>query len=150
MHTVCNTDLADHTTHRTTPVPDPHQPTLRRMCHLQRRFKTPESFLPAGVDTPQPAALGNYQLRVSRACQWPRGISPRRRWRIPGSTTRQSTSRSCPLAAFGRPSVPGICGTHRSAKSRKCAKGSARSRAAGARLRRATTPPSRASGTPWG
>ena len=34
LHTACNTDLAAHTTHRTTPAPDPHQSTLRRMCHL--------------------------------------------------------------------------------------------------------------------
>ncbi len=34
MHNACNTDLADHTTHRTKPAPDPHQSTLRRMCHL--------------------------------------------------------------------------------------------------------------------
>ena len=32
MHTACNTDSAAHTTHHTTPAPDPHQPTLRRMC----------------------------------------------------------------------------------------------------------------------
>ena len=34
MHPACNPDLEDHTTRRTTPVPDPHQSTLRRMCHL--------------------------------------------------------------------------------------------------------------------
>jgi len=34
MHTTCNPDLANHTTHRTKPVPDPHQSTRRRMCHL--------------------------------------------------------------------------------------------------------------------
>ena len=34
MHNGCNTDLAHHTTHRTKPAPDPHQSTLRRMCHL--------------------------------------------------------------------------------------------------------------------
>ena len=34
MHTACNPDLADYTTHRTNLVPDPHQSTLRRMCHL--------------------------------------------------------------------------------------------------------------------
>ena len=33
MHTACNPDLADHATRRTTPVPDPLQPTRRRMCH---------------------------------------------------------------------------------------------------------------------
>ena len=34
MRTAYNTDLVAHTTRRTTPVPDPHQSTLRRMCHL--------------------------------------------------------------------------------------------------------------------
>ena len=34
MHTACNPDLAVYTTHRTNLVPDPHQSTLRRMCHL--------------------------------------------------------------------------------------------------------------------
>ncbi len=33
MHNTYNPELANHTTHRTTPAPDPHQPTLRRMCH---------------------------------------------------------------------------------------------------------------------
>ena len=34
MHNTYNPELANHTTHRTTPAPDPHQSTLRRMCHL--------------------------------------------------------------------------------------------------------------------
>ena len=34
MHNACNPELAAHTTRRTTPAPDPHQTTLRRMCHL--------------------------------------------------------------------------------------------------------------------
>ena len=34
MHNACNPDLADHTTHRTTPAPDPHQSAVRRMCHF--------------------------------------------------------------------------------------------------------------------
>ena len=34
MHTAYNPDLADHTTHHTTPARGPHQSTLRRMCHL--------------------------------------------------------------------------------------------------------------------
>ena len=34
MHNACNPDLAAHTARRTTPVPDPHQSTLRRMCHF--------------------------------------------------------------------------------------------------------------------
>ena len=36
---------------------------------------TPRSALAAGVDTPHPAALGNCQLRVSQACQWPHSQS---------------------------------------------------------------------------
>ena len=38
----------------------------------------PRSALAVGVDTPQTAALDNYQLRVSRACQWPRSQSRRK------------------------------------------------------------------------
>jgi len=34
MHNAYNPDLAAHTARRTTPVPDPHQSTLRRMCHF--------------------------------------------------------------------------------------------------------------------
>jgi len=34
MHNAYNPDLAAHTARRTTPVPDPHQSTLRRMYHL--------------------------------------------------------------------------------------------------------------------
>ena len=34
MHNAYNPELADHTTHHTTPAPDPHQSTLRRLCHL--------------------------------------------------------------------------------------------------------------------
>ena len=34
IHTAYNPDLADHTTRRTTPTPDPHQSARRRMCHL--------------------------------------------------------------------------------------------------------------------
>ncbi len=31
MHIACNPELAAHTSHRTKPAHDPHQPTLRRM-----------------------------------------------------------------------------------------------------------------------
>ncbi len=34
MHIAYNPELADHTTRRTTPAPDPHQPALRRMCNF--------------------------------------------------------------------------------------------------------------------
>jgi len=34
MHSACNKDLADYTTHRTAQAPAPHQSALRRMCHL--------------------------------------------------------------------------------------------------------------------
>ena len=43
--------------------------------HKTAPLDTPHSALAAGVDTPQPAALGKCQLRVSRACQWPRSQS---------------------------------------------------------------------------
>ena len=69
---------------KTTPVTTPRQ----RPIHTNPRaatpatspisaapLDTPHSALAAGVDTPQPTALGNCQLRVSRACQWPRSQS---------------------------------------------------------------------------
>ncbi len=34
MHIAYNPELAAHTTHRTTPAPDPHQSAVRRMCHF--------------------------------------------------------------------------------------------------------------------
>ena len=36
---------------------------------------TPHPALATGADTPPPTALGNYQLRVSSACQWPHSQS---------------------------------------------------------------------------
>ncbi len=45
MHTAYDTESADHTTHRTTPVPDPHQPTLRRMCHLYSAGLPPQCLV---------------------------------------------------------------------------------------------------------
>jgi len=75
MHTAYNTDLAAHTTHNTKPVPNPHQSARRHASTTQNSaapLDTPHSALAAGVDTPQPAALGNCQLRVYRAYQWPR------------------------------------------------------------------------------
>ena len=45
MHTAYNPELADHTTHRTTPVPDPHQSTLRRMCHLYSAGLPPQCLV---------------------------------------------------------------------------------------------------------
>ena len=45
MHNACNPELAAHTTRRTTPVPDPHQSTLRRMCHLYSAGLPPQSLV---------------------------------------------------------------------------------------------------------
>ncbi len=45
MHNACNPDLAHHTTHRTKPAPDPHQPTLRRMCHLYSAGLPPQCLV---------------------------------------------------------------------------------------------------------
>ena len=45
MRNACNTDLAHNTTHRTTPVPDPHQSTLRRMCYLYSAGLTPQCLV---------------------------------------------------------------------------------------------------------
>ena len=36
MHNACNTDLAEHTTHRTTPAPAPSLPTRRRASHVSK------------------------------------------------------------------------------------------------------------------
>ncbi len=45
MHIAYNPDLAAHTTHRTTPAPDPHQSTLRRMCHLYSAGLSPQCLV---------------------------------------------------------------------------------------------------------
>ena len=45
MHNACNPDLADHTTHRTTPAPDPHQSAVRRMCHIYRAGLPPQCLV---------------------------------------------------------------------------------------------------------
>ena len=53
---------------------------------------TPHSVPAAGVDKPQPAALGNYQLRVSPACQQPRSLSRLKlKFQQPGATPRNHT-----------------------------------------------------------
>ena len=43
MHTAYNTALADRTTHRTTPVPNPHQSSALHVPFRQRRITTPMS-----------------------------------------------------------------------------------------------------------
>ena len=45
MTNAYNPDLADHTTSRTKPAPDPHQPTLRRMYHLYRAGLPPQCLV---------------------------------------------------------------------------------------------------------
>ncbi len=45
MHTACNPELAAHTTHRTTPAPDPHQSTLRPLCHLYNAELPPQCLV---------------------------------------------------------------------------------------------------------
>ncbi len=45
MHTAYNPELAAHTTRRTTPVPDPHQSALRRMCHLYSAGLPPQCLV---------------------------------------------------------------------------------------------------------
>ena len=68
MHTAYNPEMALHTTHRTKPAPTsspthtpPRQPRLQNSA---APLAAPPSALAAGTVTPQPAALGNYQLRV--------------------------------------------------------------------------------------
>ena len=54
-----------------------------------------QSFLAAGVDTPHPTALHNYQLRVSPACQRPRSQSRLKlKFQQPGAILRNHT-RDC-------------------------------------------------------
>jgi len=70
LQKACNPDMADHTTHRTKPALASSPPARRSTSHVSNSaapLDTPHSALVAGADTPQPAALGNYQLRVSRA-----------------------------------------------------------------------------------
>jgi len=45
MHNAYNPDLADHTIHRTTPAPDPHQSTLHRMCHFYSAGLPPQCLV---------------------------------------------------------------------------------------------------------
>ena len=45
MHNTYNPDLADHTTHRTKPAPDPQQSALRRMCHSYSAGLPPQSLV---------------------------------------------------------------------------------------------------------
>ena len=45
MHSAYNPELAADTTRRTTPVPDPHQSTLRRMCHLYSAGLPPQCLV---------------------------------------------------------------------------------------------------------
>ena len=45
MTNAYNPDLADHTTHRTTPALDPHQSTLRRICHLYSAGLPPQGLV---------------------------------------------------------------------------------------------------------
>ena len=56
LHNFCRPVLAVHTIHRTTPAPDPHQSTLRRMCN----FCTAVS---------QPQYLVKLQLRDQLRCR---------------------------------------------------------------------------------
>ena len=41
MHTAYNPEMALHTTHRTKPAPNPHQPTFRRASHVSKFCCTP-------------------------------------------------------------------------------------------------------------
>ena len=45
MHTAYNPELTAHTTHRTKPAPDPHQPILRRLCYLYSAGLPPQSLV---------------------------------------------------------------------------------------------------------
>ena len=45
MHTAYNPELPAHTTRRTTPAHDPHQSTLRRMCHLYSAGLPPQCLV---------------------------------------------------------------------------------------------------------
>ena len=45
MHNFGTPALAVHNTHRTLPAPEPHPPTLRRMCHLRSPDLQPRSPL---------------------------------------------------------------------------------------------------------
>ena len=74
MHIAYNLDLADHTSHHTTPVPDPHQSTLRRMCRLYSAGLPPQCLVKLQfryrlcIDTrivPQPIMLG-FRSQVCR------------------------------------------------------------------------------------
>ena len=72
MHTAYNTALADRTTHRTTPVPNPHQSKLRRLCHLYSAGLPPQylvelqfrDWLSAQVRRMLQRTMGCFDLQV--------------------------------------------------------------------------------------
>jgi len=45
LRTAYNPELAHHTIHRTTPAPDPHQSTLRPLCHLYSAGLPPQCLV---------------------------------------------------------------------------------------------------------
>ncbi len=51
MHNACNPDLEDHTTHHTTPVPDPHQ-SASRCPGPKRLYAVASSEMAAYNDEP--------------------------------------------------------------------------------------------------
>ena len=75
MHNACNTDLAAHTTRRTTPAPDPHQSALRRMCHLFSAGLPPQclikqQFGAGSVSTPASCPNRSCPVRAVRFASW--------------------------------------------------------------------------------
>ena len=45
LHNAYNPDLADYTTHRTKPAPDPHQSALRHLCHFYSAGLPPQCLV---------------------------------------------------------------------------------------------------------
>ena len=73
MHTAYNPDLAHHTSAPSQRLihtnPCSAAPTMSP--NSAAPLNTPHSAMAASVDIPQPAALGNCQLSVYQASQWP-------------------------------------------------------------------------------
>ena len=75
MHTAYNTALADRTTHRTTPVPNPHQSSALHAPFRQLRITTPMSGrtpVPGLAQRPSPHACinGSCVATTSRFAVW--------------------------------------------------------------------------------
>ena len=115
MHTAYNTDLAAHTTRRTTPVPSPHQSALRRMRHLYSAGLPPQCLVKLQfrdrlcIDAP----IVQQSLRPGFRCQVCRLVKLKPmdclKHRFRSSQLLQSSSPAAVSAPGVLPAWPKIC-----------------------------------------